>query len=78
MNVTIAIAITAEQTSRLLYPPALIGARVRCAWLTICTICASMVSLPTRSAAMTREPLPFTVAPITREAAVFSTEWIRP
>ncbi len=49
------------------------GARVRCAWLTSCTICASMVSLPTRSARMTRAPVPFTVAPITRAPLPFST-----
>ena len=30
---------------------------MRCAWLTICTICASMVSLPTRSARITRAPV---------------------
>ncbi len=41
------------------------GARLRCAWLTIFTICASNVSLPTRSARITSEPVPFTVAPIT-------------
>jgi hypothetical protein len=74
MNVTNAIAITAGTNQpATLSASRWIGARVRCAWLTICTICASMVSLPTRSARITRDPLPFMVAPITREAAVFST-----
>src|ERR1035441_10746165 len=49
------------------------GARVRCAWLTSRTICASIVSLPTRSARITSAPVPFTVAPITRAPLPFST-----
>ena len=49
------------------------GARLRCASLTICTICASMVSLPTRSARISSQPVPFTVAPITLSPARFST-----
>ncbi len=43
-----------------------IGARVRCASPTIRTICASTVSLPTRSARMTKLPVPLMVAPVTR------------
>jgi hypothetical protein len=49
------------------------GARLRCASATICTICDKSVSEPTRSARMTSEPVPFTVAPITRSPACFST-----
>jgi hypothetical protein len=37
------------------------GARERWAWATRCTICESSVSPPTRSARMTRLPLPFVV-----------------
>ena len=50
-----------------------IGARVRWASLTMWTICASSVSLPTRSARMTKPPVPFTVPPMTRLPGVFST-----
>ena len=49
------------------------GARVRCAWLTICTMRASNVSEPTRSARITNEPVPLMVAPTTLLAVVFST-----
>ena len=45
-----------------------IGARLRCALATICTICASKVSRPTLSARMTKLPLVLMVAPITRES----------
>jgi len=38
-----------------------IGARLRCAWLTNCTMRASIVALPTRSARRMNEPVPFTV-----------------
>ena len=48
-----------------------IGARVRWASLTMRTICASMVSLPTRSARITRPPVPLTVPPITRSPGPF-------
>ena len=41
------------------------GARLRCASLTMRTICASSVSLPTRSARMTKLPVPLTVPPVT-------------
>jgi hypothetical protein len=41
-----------------------IGARERCASATSATICASIVSAPTRSARMTRLPLAFCVPPI--------------
>ncbi len=50
-----------------------IGARLRCASLTMWTICASSVSLPTRSARITKPPVPFTVPPVTRAPSVFST-----
>src|SRR5580692_6626176 len=50
-----------------------IGARLRWASPTIRTICASNVSAPTRSARITREPVPFTVAPVTRAPLNFST-----
>ena len=39
-----------------------IGARLRCASATMWTICANRVSLPTRSASITRLPVPLTVA----------------
>ena len=42
-----------------------IGARERCAWATICTICDSMVAAPTRSLRITSAPLVLSVAPIT-------------
>ena len=45
-----------------------IGARLRWASATSCTMRASSVSLPTRSARITKLPLPFSVAPITRLA----------
>jgi len=37
------------------------------------TICASIVSRPTRSAFISSEPVPLTVAPVTRSPATFST-----
>ena len=49
------------------------GARLRWASLTIRTICANIVSLPTRSAVMTSTPVPLTVAPTNRAPATFST-----
>jgi len=39
------------------------GARERCACATSCTICASMLSSPRRSARTTRLPAPITVSP---------------
>ncbi len=50
-----------------------IGARERCAEATISTICASVVSLPTLFASMTRLPVPLIVAPVTASPMVFST-----
>ena len=49
------------------------GARVRCASLTMRTICASRVSLPTRSARIVNEPVPLIVAPVTALPASLST-----
>ena len=49
------------------------GARLRCASPTMRTICASKVSAPTRSARITRLPVPFTVPAFTRPPAIFST-----
>ena len=42
-----------------------IGARERCASATMRTICDSIVSRPTRSARISRLPVPLTVAPVT-------------
>ena len=50
-----------------------IGARLRCASATMRTICASSVSAPTRSARITKPPVPLTVPPVTRLPGVFST-----
>jgi hypothetical protein len=50
-----------------------IGARLRCASATMATICDSMVSEPTLSARITSAPVPFTVPPMTRSPAPFST-----
>ena len=50
-----------------------IGARERWASETMRTICDSMVSRPTRSARMTRPPVPLTVAPVTLAPGSFST-----
>ena len=50
-----------------------IGARVRCASPTMCTMRASSVSEPTRSARMMTDPLPLTVAPMTLSPAAFAT-----
>ena len=41
------------------------GARERCASLTMRTICASSVSAPTRVACITSVPVPLTVPPVT-------------
>ena len=49
------------------------GARLRWASLTSLTICANMVSLPTRSARMTSDPVRFTVAPTSRLPGALST-----
>src|SRR4030042_1340192 len=49
------------------------GARLRWASATICTIRARSVSAPTRSARITSPPVPFTVAPVTRSPGRFST-----
>ena len=48
-----------------------IGARLRCASATSCTICASSVSRPTFSARITRLPVWFIVPPITRAPGSF-------
>ena len=50
-----------------------IGARLRCAWLTIWTICASTVFEPIDSARMTSAPLVFIVAPISLSPARLAT-----
>ena len=50
-----------------------IGARLRCASATICTIRASIVSPPTRSARMRKLPVPLIVPPVTGSSAAFST-----
>ena len=50
-----------------------IGARLRCASATIATIWPSSVSLPMRSACMTKLPVPFTVPPVTLSPLPFST-----
>ena len=49
------------------------GARLRCASATIATMRERRVSAPTFSARMTREPVPFTVAPTSRSPGRFST-----
>ena len=49
------------------------GARLRCASPTIRTIWPRSVSRPTRSARMMKPPVPFTVPPVTRSPATFST-----
>ena len=49
------------------------GARLRCASATVCTICASSVAPPTRSARMTKAPPPLTVPPIRAAPAALST-----
>ena len=49
------------------------GARLRCASATMCTIRDSMVSAPTFSAVITRAPVPLMVPPMTFAASVFST-----
>ena len=49
-----------------------IGARLRCACATICTICASTVSRPILSARITKAPLWFIVPPITLSPATLA------
>ena len=49
------------------------GARLRCASETIRTIWARSVSAPTRSARITKPPVPFTVPPVTRLSGAFAT-----
>ena len=49
-----------------------IGARERCAAATIATMRASTVSLPTRSARITKLPVVLTVAPVTLSPGAFS------
>jgi hypothetical protein len=49
------------------------GARLRWASATMFTICPSKVSLPTRSARMTKLPGPLTVPPVTLSPTAFST-----
>ena len=74
MNVIIAITTTAG-TNR----PATVsasfwmGARERWASATMRTICDSIVSSPTRVAAMTSDPVPLTVPPVIGSPAAFST-----
>ena len=46
-----------------------IGARERCAWATICTICDSTVAAPTCSERITSAPLVFIVAPMSLSPA---------
>ena len=73
-NVTAAAATTAgTNTPATLSASPWIGARLRCASDTIPTMRASSVSAPTRSARITKEPVPFTVPPVTRLDAAFST-----
>ena len=50
-----------------------IGARDRCAFATICTICASTVCDPIFSERIVSAPVVFIVAPITRSPARFVT-----
>ena len=49
------------------------GARERCACATISTTCASVVSAPVRSTRISKLPVPFSVPPVTRSPATFST-----
>ena len=66
-----------------------IGARVRCACATSCTICASTLALPSFSARITRLPAPLSVAPMTwspgargtgigSPVSMDSSTWLRP
>ena len=74
MNATIAVATTAgTKYSAARSASRWIGARVRCASLTMRTICASSVSPPTRSASIVSDPVPLSVAPVTRPPGTFST-----
>ena len=75
---TAAVSIAMPSTARTNHRATLsarrcVGARLRCACATICTICASTVCDPIFSARMTRLPVPLIVAPMTRPPAVFST-----
>ena len=54
------------------------GALVRCASLTMCTICESIVSAPMRSARNTNVPVPFTVPPVTLAPGYFRLGSARP
>ena len=73
-NVRTAIATTAgTKTAATLSASFWMGARLRCASATSRTICERSVSAPTRSARITRAPVPLTVAPITRSPGPFST-----
>ena len=49
------------------------GARLRCALATMCTIRDSIVSAPTFSAVITIAPVPLVVPPITLAPTVFAT-----
>ena len=74
MNVTAATATTAGTNQpETVSARRWIGARERCAAATIATICAKSVSLPTRSARITNEPVVLTVAPVTLSPGAFST-----
>ena len=73
-KVTIAVSTTAGTNhAETLSARAWIGARERCASATMRTICESIVSWPTRSAFMSKLPVPFTVAPVTFSPWTFST-----
>ena len=55
-----------------------IGARLRCACATICTICASMVSAPILSARMMSAPLPLMAPPINLSPVSLVTGMLSP
>ena len=71
-RIATAITIGTNQEATLSARP-WIGARLRCACATICTMRDSMVSAPTCSARITRAPVPLMVPPISRWPAAFST-----
>jgi hypothetical protein len=74
MKLRTAIAITAgTNTADTRSASRWIGARVRWASATMRTIWARRVSAPTRSARMTRPPVPLRVPPVTGSPAAFST-----
>jgi len=90
MNVPTA-AVSTASTNQNATPSAIrcIGARVRCACATNCTIWLSTVSAPIFSARITRLPVPFRVAPMTLAPGSLSTgigspvsmdssTWLRP